>query len=110
MRSYVVPLVVLYGGVLRAYTAVTRGSCVAVAAPMHARSSAQVTKDWENREVLEVVRMNVLSLTNFLTQFGASSLGCCARCPRPEPRSRVSPCLALVQCWNERAGGACEAA
>ena len=38
---------------------------------LHPRSSAQVTKDWENREVVEVVRMNVLSLTNFLTQFGA---------------------------------------
>lgn len=65
-------------------------------------SSAQVTKDWENREVVEVVRMNVLSLTNFLTQFGAcSTLVATTSCAHArhahDPRTPASGC-APVRC------------
>ena len=35
-------------------------------------SSEAITRDWANREVVEKVRMNIVSLANFLTRFGAS--------------------------------------
>ena len=35
-------------------------------------SSEAITRDWANREAVEKVRMNIVSLANFLTRFDAS--------------------------------------